>query len=103
MSDYHDKVIQELQTELDKYKWVSVKDRMPKKGERVLLYSKNTDFEIGTSYDNYIVLDDGCPMSLSYLIGINAHWMPLPEPPEKPYEEWDRISKERKNGGSDAE
>lgn len=62
--------------------WISVKDRLPEMYQHILLYSKNMGYICGMFQNNYLIADDGCPMSMSYLIGINAYWMPLPEPPE---------------------
>ncbi|KKK78220.1 hypothetical protein LCGC14_2845770 [marine sediment metagenome] len=58
--------------------WISVKDRLPKNDDEVLVYhkSKNID-DIGTAYfkidmwhwDDYTILENV------------SHWQPLPPPP----------------------
>ena len=51
-----------------KQEWVSVKDRLPEKGKRVLVYWDD-GFDIG----EYVGGE----------VGDDVYWMPLPEPPEK--------------------
>lgn len=69
----------------DMAEWISVKDRLPKRGEKVLAYmdfsqlgfdneiSDNTYMGklVGTKKDVWVWQSD-------YV----THWMPLPEPPE---------------------
>lgn len=64
--------------------WVSVKDRFPKDGERVLIYCGYTDIKY---YENIAecspMFYDGethCYCPLGMVNGV-THWMPLPESP----------------------
>lgn len=56
--------------------WISVKDRLPEKGDRVLI-----SYHDGVSIGSYHRNDDW------HVIGIIlrsvTHWMPLPKPPEE--------------------
>lgn len=66
--------------------WISVKDRLPEHGDRVLVaFAKrlgggvaSAKFKLGVSVDGWYC--DGT----FYELGINfiTHWMPLPEPPK---------------------
>lgn len=64
--------------------WISVKDRLPEKGQDVLLL---TDWFGGASFITIGYL--GGTRWISYEIGRAnvgihvTHWMPLPEPPEE--------------------
>ena len=56
--------------------WISVKDRLPKEGEVVVVYIKP---KVGVGYaevDIYLMGDFD-----EYSEGV-THWMPLPEPPK---------------------
>lgn len=60
-------------------KWISVKDRLPKDGECVIVYDTREDYIgmwefSGVAWYN----DDYNPLSIDEV----THWMPLPEPPE---------------------
>lgn len=54
--------------------WISVKDRLPEIGERVLIYSRQTLEAIryeGKKFNRFgVSVDDA------------THWMPLPAPPK---------------------
>ena len=80
--------------------WISVKDRMPVKGSRVLVLVKYLCFYEDTGYINdYVVREASCDVpkgrkKLWYLwnrpdVGTGCdggevtHWMSLPEPPEE--------------------
>lgn len=64
--------------------WISLKDRLPEVGKDILIYSKETAYILGSFfYKENFVADDGCPMSLAYLLGIHAYWMPLSKPPKE--------------------
>lgn len=59
--------------------WISVKDRLPKTGERVLVC-------IGAVFEAFID-DDGkwqryYSAPLNEVLGEPTHWMPLPQPPK---------------------
>lgn len=63
--------------------WISVKDRLPKPGERILLSSKKF---VGEGWINGTLNKffryDGIEWSKIFIENI-THWMPLPEPPEE--------------------
>ena len=63
--------------------WISVKDRLPYDGEKVLVHIDGGNIRIGW----YVVNRDGASgFELSHggfvLLDYFTHWMPLPEPPE---------------------
>ena len=66
----------------DATQWISVNDRLPYDGEKVLVYLSNKNISIGW----YVTNRDGARgFELSYgfvLIDYFTHWMPLPEPPK---------------------
>ena len=67
--------IEELLKEREwKRKWISVKDRLPKPNENVLVYCK----EYGIYVD--IHMSGGI---FGYSMDSVTHWMPLPEPPKE--------------------
>ena len=55
--------------------WISVKDRLPERYERILTYDKYSGVK-----ENWLLKSDPC-VSWSYGFHV-THWMPLPEPPE---------------------
>ena len=67
--------------EFAKPKWISVKDRLPKENQGVLVWSKRAE-QVQSAYlvnGNLVTIHD-------HLIGLDlefSHWMPLPEPPDK--------------------
>ncbi len=65
--------------------WISIKDSLPKPGERVLAYAivdynfPNLDCHYFESYhydEKWIENVDGCIIHVT-------HWMPLPSPPKE--------------------
>ena len=60
-------------------KWVSVKERLPKKRQLVWTYSddKKSSYGMMLRHGVWEVIRDGCE-----LIEV-THWMPLPEPPKE--------------------
>ena len=68
--------------------WISVKDRLPKYGKRVLTYTPGMANQITVdAYDRYYVdVDDewyeGWRYRGNHAKNNITHWMPLPEPPE---------------------
>lgn len=62
--------------------WISVEERLPEEGVDVLwlveAYGEGTLYKIGCRHEDNIHADDG----IRYQITRQAHWQPLPEPPE---------------------
>ena len=62
--------------------WISVKDRLPEKGERVLILSRYghiSDAELHEHGGGLMVFDP-----LGYVVGEHVkYWMPLQEPPKE--------------------
>lgn len=61
--------------------WISVKDRLPEKGQDFLCIFKN-----GRIYDGYksdSIYGDYIIHGVSYVNVFFTHWMPLPEPPKE--------------------
>lgn len=81
--------------ELANYKWISVKDRMPKSGDTVLVLWDDRYLYNGNEIHNRRIqtaiccnedFDTKCFVAddTYYTEVINVtHWMPLPQPPEK--------------------
>lgn len=73
-------------------KWISVKDRMPKKGEKVLCTLDDEFYDEGeikilyltNSYGGGVIWVDGYIGTENYDV---CAWMPLPKPYEKEEEE----------------
>lgn len=69
-------------------KWISVKDRLPKCGEKVLVYIKfsqdsESDFEDEICQSTYRGKLVGTKKDVwTWQSDYVTHWMPLPEPPE---------------------
>lgn len=64
----------------DAQKWISVKDRLPEDGERVLTLDEYGDIRIEQyGEQEYDWFDDGTGLNSMTTI---LYWMPLPEPPE---------------------
>lgn len=64
--------------------WISVEDKTADIGKPILLYSEPTGYILGQFVrEEEFVADDGCPMSIAYLLGIYAYWTYLPEPPKE--------------------
>jgi hypothetical protein len=72
--------IEELEAEIEQLKqskqWISVKERLPKSGDTVLVYYRRGEYR-GTYILRYI---GGLWLIFDPLIEV-THWMPLPEPP----------------------
>lgn len=64
-------------------KWISVKERLPEKNGIYLIYSAHDD-EITTGYFNKENSNFYCH-TLREIDNYNSHWMPLPDPPNKPH------------------
>ena len=56
--------------------WISVKERLPEDGKRVLTYSERFGVEIGAHRSYWATI----PLIVSFE---PTHWMPLPEPPKE--------------------
>jgi len=59
-------------------KWISVRDALPFKGEKVLAFS-DLGHQIRVAYKNGFVLTTNYHTGKRNLV---THWMPLPESPE---------------------
>jgi len=69
-----------LRAEIDRLKrgeWISVKERLPRSGDTVLVYYRRGDYR---RMD--IVRYVGSWVTVDWYTKV-THWMPLPEPPEK--------------------
>ena len=69
-------------------KWISVEDRLPEEGQRVIYYFKITGIDIGRfTRKPFDDLPDDCQGNCFYgsdgwLTDDVTHWMPLPEKPK---------------------
>jgi hypothetical protein len=72
--------------------WISVKDKLPELGSRVLAYGNDSDREFGITTVDYVkysreqspswaMVSSGCGCCDSCLNV--SHWMPLPEAPNE--------------------
>lgn len=69
---------------LKEREWVSVKDRLPEIGKIIVIYSERTEYILGRFIcEEEFIVEDGCPMSIAYLLGVQAYWTYLPEPPKE--------------------
>lgn len=89
LTGYIEEFIDDTPTiEAVKQEWISVKDRLPDRGERVLCFIKSSG-----KHQNDIIFDN---VYNGILVGYNppkyvwewygdyvTHWMPLPEPPKE--------------------
>ena len=66
---------------LEATEWISVKDRLPETGKRVLTYADNGAM-FAAHLDGYWYIDTG-EMYYSTPLANITHWMPLPEPPKE--------------------
>jgi len=55
--------------------WISVKDQLPKKKTKCLVYSQ------GEIRESWVTPDRRFAITVLYDLPV-SHWMPLPEPPE---------------------
>ena len=65
-------------------KWISVKERLPKVGERVLLFSgvlQNELYEFDECEGKHYWYRE--ELDSAIFIKDNDYWMPLPEPPKE--------------------
>lgn len=72
-------------------KWISVKDKLPELGEKVLVYTTGNNMYTGwiNSENTFTVVSGSHGFVDSYTV---THWMPLPEPPqEKTKPEFDKY------------
>jgi hypothetical protein len=59
--------------------WISVKDRLPEKGQEVLIFDKYTD-TVNYCWYNEGIWDCGCYCEIYY--NHVTHWQPIPAPPK---------------------
>lgn len=64
--------------------WISVKDRLPEEGEKVLIYTKTDITTFGLYTKNYgFGKREGFECGDGFMwMNTSSHWMPLPKPPE---------------------
>ena len=67
--------VQRLRNELEKYQWISVKDRLPDEYIDVLTYGARPSYDV--VYINRLIDKN------EWLYDGVTHWMPLPEPPKE--------------------
>lgn len=69
----------------DAIQWISVKDRLPEEGEKVLIYTKTDITTFGLYTKNYgFGKREGFECGDGFMwMNTSSHWMPLPEPPEE--------------------
>lgn len=58
--------------------WISVKERLPEEGERVLFFCDDVDIGYFFKERGWHFLDGGDWFEINEV----THWMPLPEPPK---------------------
>ena len=69
-------------------KWISVEDRLPGDGKRVLAYCNKTGKYFVGHVSNHYLSDEvywwheGARGAMYTVTSKVTHWMPLPEPPE---------------------
>lgn len=70
-------------------KWISVEDRLPDAGDRILIAVRLHNHE-PVQLDEVLEDGDGIYLDSSYEFGSDVtHWMPLPEPPKEDSHETD--------------
>ena len=81
--------IKDIQTQCNTQpvKWISVKDKLPNEGERVLIYAPKTQnkYYVATFYilrDEIKFAMNIYGMSYCWYAEDVTYWQPLPEPPE---------------------
>lgn len=68
---------------LTKQLWISVKEKLPERDERVLFWYVNPNNPKESGYDIGRFRLDGFSGIFTYKAEAVTHWMPLPEPPKK--------------------
>ena len=65
--------------------WISVKDRLPEEGEKVLIYTKTDITTFGLYTKNHgFDKREGFECGDGFMwMNTSSHWMPLPKPPEE--------------------
>ena len=66
-------------------KWISVEDRFPEEGQRVIYYFERTGIDIGKYWQGKKNYDKGINYfggNRGFLGGDVTHWMPLPDSPK---------------------
>ena len=64
-------------------KWVSVKERLPEVGQKVLACGVHKGMEVQQFHGAHFLRDGTCVWEWKHnTIKTVTHWMPLPEPPE---------------------
>ena len=61
-------------------KWIPVTERLPKVGQRILVYCESKTIEKHVTACTYTGGLYGCPQFSRHVRKV-THWMPMPEPP----------------------
>ena len=67
---------------MNKWQWISVKDRLPEDEDDVLVYGVSPRGRKKMAIENYLAFEDDRPRWALDGIWTVLYWMPLPKPPE---------------------